>query len=470
MTTVQILIWLNLSFFVALEASYFLCLWLSARAVRKHHKSLTPGEFRRIAQSPLTTPVSILIPAHNEETIIVPMLRNMLALDYPNYEVIVANDGSSDKTLQVLIETFKLKRVERCDPQPIKTREVLGVYQSPEHPKLVVVDKQKGQRPDAINAAANFASHPLICVTDADCVFEPDTLLRMVRPFLHDPEVVAAAGVVRPSNGLTVVDGKIIHRGYPKTLLGMNQEAEYARSFQWARLGLCQLDSMLCISGALMLVKKSVFLELGGSSATCITDDIEFTIRLHAHIFDRKKGLRAKVVYLPDAVSYTEVPETFAQYASQRNRWTRGTLDALWWNRRMFLNPRYGLTGLFGMPFFAFFEGISALVETAGYISIVAALALGKTGIWEIFLILYFAYILNIFLTLSAVLMSETGRFPAADWRNLGKLILAVFLDALGFHQYHLIARVVGTFEYLVLNRRDLGAQMQRLASQTGTA
>ena len=470
MTPVQILIGLNFLFFIALEASYFLCLWLSARAVRRHNKSLTFGEFQRIARSPLTTPISIVIPAHNEETIIVPMLRNMLALDYPHYEVIVANDGSSDKTLQVLIETFNLRRVERYDPQPIKTQGVLGVYQSPEHPRLVVVDKIKGQRPDAINAAVNFASHPLICVTDADCVFEDDTLLRMVRPFLRDPGVVAAAGVVRLSNGLTVENGKIVHRGYPKTLLGMNQEAEYARSFQWARLGLCELDSMLCISGALMMVKKSVFMELGGSSPTCITDDIEFTIRLHAHIFDRTKSPRAKVVYLPDAVSYTEVPETFAQYASQRNRWTRGTLEALWWNRRMFLNPRFGLTGLFGMPFFVFFEGLSAIVEMFAYLTIGTGLFLGGASVWEILLVLYFAYVLNLFLTLSAVLMSETGRFPAADWRNLGKLLLAVFLDALGFHQYHLLARVMGTFQYVFLRRRDLGAQMKRLASQAGTA
>jgi len=470
MTTVHILYWLNLLFFIALEVSYFLCLWLSARQVRRYNRSVTFAEFKRIAQSPLTTPVSIVIPAYNEETLIVHMLQNMLSLDYPDYEVIVVNDGSKDKNLAVLIDTFKLSRVERCDPAPIKTKEVLGVYQSPEHPKLVVVDKRNGQRPDAINAGANLARHPLICVTDADCVFESDTLLHLVRPFLKDPEIVATAGIVRLSNGLKVKDGKITYRGFAQTPLGMNQEVEYARSFQWARLGLCQLESMLCISGALMLVKKSIFMAMGGSSSTVITDDIEFTIRLNAHIFDRTKPREAKLAYVPDAICYTEVPATLAQYASQRNRWTRGTLEALWLNWYMFLNPRYGLTGFFGMPFFVLFESASALVEIFAYVSILIFLLLGVAQIGQILLVLFFAYILNIFLSLSAVLMSECSPFRAADWRNLGKLLLSVFVDSLGFHQFHLLARVVGTFEYLFLGRRDLGAQMQRMTPTASTS
>jgi poly-beta-1,6-N-acetyl-D-glucosamine synthase len=464
MTSVNILFWVNLFYFLALEASYFLLVWLSARQVSKYNRSITYAEFHRIAQSPLTTPVSLIIPAYNEETIIVNMLQNVLMLDFPCYEVIVVNDGSRDKTLAALIEAFKLRRVERCDPKPLETEEVLGVYQSLEHPKLVVVDKKNGRRADTINAGANFARHPLLCVIDADCILETDILLHMVRPFLRDPEVAAAAGIVRPSNGLTVKNGKILHRGLPRSLLGMNQEVEYARSFQWARLGLCRLESMLCISGALMMIKRSVFLAIGGSSASALTDDIEFTIRLNAHIYDRTKTRDAKLAFVPDAICYTEVPGTLSQYASQRNRWTRGTLEALWRNWRMFFNPRYGMTGLYGMPFFVLFEAFSAIVEIFAYISIVTFLLLGTAKLWEILLMLSFAYTLNIFLTLSAVLMTETSRFRTPDWRSLWKLLLAAFLDTLGFHQFHLIARVVGTYEYLFFGRRDFGAPMKRMA------
>jgi len=470
MTPMQFLFWSTLFYLLALEGSYFLCVWLAARQLKKHQREVTFAEFRRIAKSSLTPPVSIIIPAHNEETIIVNMLKNVLTLDYPDYEVIVSNDGSKDKTLQVLIEAFKLRRVERADPQPIKTEEILGVYQSPENSRLVVVDKRNGRRADAINAGANLARHPLICVIDADCVLEEDILLRMVRPFLRDSQVVAAAGIVRLSNGLTVKDGKIVHAGFPRTPLGINQEVEYARSFQWARLGLCQLESMLCISGALMMIKKNVFVAVGGSSASSITDDIEFTIRLNAHVYDRTKPRESKLVYVPDAVCYTEVPGTLSQYADQRNRWTRGTLEALWRNWGMFLNPRYGITGFYGMSFFIFFEGLSALLELFGYILIVVFLVSGLAKLGQILLLLYLTYILNVFLTLLAVLMTETTRFRAADWPNLWRLLLAVFLNTLGFHQFHLVARLIGTFQYVFFGRRDLGAQMQRMAPNPGTA
>jgi len=469
MMPIQILFWLALAYFLALEGSYFLCVWLASRQLSKHKREVTFAEFRRIARSPLIPPVSIIIPAHNEETIIVNMLQNVLTLDFPDYEVIVANDGSKDKTLQVLIEVFKLRRVERTDPLPLKTEEILGVYQSPEHPRLVVIDKKNGRRADAINAGANLARHSLICIIDADCVLEEDILLHMVRPFLRDTRMVTTAGIVRLSNGLTVGNGKIVHRGFPRTPLGINQEVEYTRSFQWARLGLCRLDSMLCISGALMMIKKDVFVAVGGSSASSITDDIEFTIRLNAHVYDRTKPRNAKLVYVPDAVCYTEVPGTLSQYASQRNRWTRGTLEALWRNWHMFLNPRYGLTGFYGMPFFVFFEGLSAVIELFGCTLIVILLFLGTADLGQILLVLYFAYILNVFLTLLAVLMTETTRFRAADWPNLWRLLLAVFLNTLGFHQFHLAARLVGTVEYLFLGRRDLGAQMQRMTPNTVT-
>lgn len=469
MTTIHILIWLNLIYYICLQALYILLVLLSARQLRQYNRSITFGEFRRIAQSELTTPVSLIIPAYNEALIIVNTVRNAFALNFPRYEVIVVNDGSTDEMMSVLIKAFNLRRVDRHDPKYIATKEVLGVYQSPDHPKLVVVDKKNGQRADAINAGQNFSSHPLLCVIDADCVLEEDVLLHLVRPFLRDPDVTAVAGIVRPSNGLTVENGKIIQRGLPQSLLGMSQEVEYARSFQWARMGLCRLKSMLCISGALMMIRKSIFQELGGSSPSAITDDMEFTVRLNAHVYDRRKTQRAKLMFLPGAICYTEIPETFTQYASQRNRWQRGTLQALvrnWW---MFLNPRYGLTGLFGVPFFVLFDSLASIVEISAWILMVVVLVLGVATVWQILLALYVAYIVNVFLSLSAILLTETSRLRTTSWNNLWKILFAIFLENLGFHQFHLIVRLVGGFEYLFRGRRDLGMTMERIVPNPST-
>ena len=461
MTILRILLWLILIYYVSLHVLYFLLVLIGASQIRRYHRSITFAEFLRIAKSPLTMPVSLIIPAHNEATIIVNTVWNALKLNYPLHEVLVVNDGSTDETMKVLIEAFRLRHVDKFGPKHIQTKTLLGIYESADYPNLVVVDKENGQRADAINAAVALSTYPLLCIIDADCCMEKDALLHLARPFLRDSHVAAVAGIVRPSNGLMVKNGEIVRCGLPQTLLGMNQEVEYARSFQWARIGLCRLQSMLCISGALMVIKKSVFEEIGGSWPSAITDDIEFTIRLNRQIHDRRNGEHAKLVFVPDAVCYTEIPEKLGMYASQRNRWQRGTLQALLRNWSMIFNPRYGMTGLFGMPFFLIFEALAAVVETSAWVLMVVMLVLGAATVWEIALMLYLAYILNVFLSLSAVLLTETTRLRTASWRDFWRVLLAIVLDSLGFHQFHLIVRIVGTAQYL-LGRRDLGAQMER--------
>jgi cellulose synthase/poly-beta-1,6-N-acetylglucosamine synthase-like glycosyltransferase len=256
----------------------------------------------------------------------------------------------------------------------------------------------------------------------------------------------------------------------PKTLLGLNQEVEYARSFQWARTGLNKLQSMLCISGALLLIKKNVFEALGGPWRDAITDDMEFAIRVNKHVHDRVKPSGTHLAFAPDAVSYTEVPEKWRLYASQRNRWQRGMLQSIFRNWTMLFNARYGPTGLFGMPFFLLFEALAPLVELLAYVLAAVLWFKGLATGWEILVMFFLAYIVGIFITLLAVLITESSRLRTASWKDFWKLIAAVFLDNLGFHQARVITSLLGTVEFLVLRRRDLGAQMERIAPTTKLA
>ncbi len=467
---IQILLWIILAYFVALHGIYLLLVLLGATQIRSYGRGITFAEFDRIAKSDLSMPVSVIIPAHNEATIIVNTVENALKLNYPNHEVVVVDDGSTDDTIPVLARHFRLHRVDKHGAKHLGSEQILGVYESAEHPNLVVVAKENGRRADAINAGVTFSRYPLLCVIDADCVIEADGLLRMARPFLVDSRLAAAAGVVRPSNGLVLEDGVIMERGLPRTLLGLNQEIEYARSFQWARTGLSRLQSMLCISGALLLIKKTVFEAVGGSWPQAITDDMEFAIRVNGRIYDRKNKHRERLVFAPDAVSYTEVPEKLWLYASQRNRWQRGILQSLFRNWRMILNPRYGWTGLFGMPFFIIFEALAPLVEILAYILAIVLLIAGIATVKEVLAMVFLAYTAGVFLTLLAVLITESSRLRTASWADFWKMIAAIFLDNLGFHQLRVFCSLFGTVEYLLLRRRDLGAPMERIAPKAKAA
>lgn len=471
MTIVQLLLWGILAYFVALHVIYLILVLLGARQIRRYRAGISFDVFQGIAQSELTMPVTVIIPAFNEASIICSTVENVLKLEYPNYEVIVVDDGSTDDTLAVLQRHFGLRRVDKHGRRRIDTQRVTAIYESTTHPGLVVAMKENGRRADAINAGATLARYPLLCVIDADCFLEPDALLHMTRPFLEDSRLAAAAGIVRPSNGLTVQDGVITRRGLPKTMLGLNQEIEYARSFQWARTGLSRLHSMLCISGALLLVRKDVFEKAGGPWPQSITDDMEFAIRLNAYAYDRHQGERENhtIAYEPDAVCYTEVPESWKLYASQRNRWQRGSLQSILRHWRMLFNPRYGLTSVFGLPFFLIFEALAPLVEILAYTLAIVLLVTGLAGFKEVLILLFLAYSAGVFLTLLAVLLNESSRWRTASPTEFWKMIGAIFIDLLGFHQFRLLCSLTGTFQYLFLRRRDLGAKMERLSPAPAT-
>jgi len=471
LTIIHLLLWGILAYFVVLSGIYLFLFLVGARAIRSYRGAISFDEFRRIAQSELSMPVSVIIPAFNEASIICGTVENALKLEYPVHEVIVVDDGSTDDTLAVLQRHFGLRRIDKHGRRRIDTQRVTAIYESAEHPELVVAIKENGRRADAINAGATLARYPLLCVIDADCFLEPDALLHMARPFLENSRLVAAAGIVRPSNGLTVQDGVITRRGLPATLLGMNQEIEYARSFQWARHGLSRLRSMLCISGALLLVRKDVFEEAGGPWPQSITDDMEFAIRLNAYAYDRHQGERENhtMAYEPDAVCYTEVPESWKLYASQRNRWQRGSLQSILRHWRMLFNPRYGLTGVFGLPFFLIFEALAPLVEILAYTLAIVLLVTGLAGFKEVLILLFLAYSAGVFLTLLAVLLNESSRWRTASRTEFWKMIGAIFIDLLGFHQFRLLCSLTGTFQYLFLRRRDLGAKMERLSPAPAT-
>jgi cellulose synthase/poly-beta-1,6-N-acetylglucosamine synthase-like glycosyltransferase len=452
-----------LFYFVALNSIYLILFLISLLAVVKFVRRTFFSDYRQIMQSDMTWPISVLIPAHDEEKSIVETVRSMLMVNYGEFEIIVVNDGSNDQTLERLIEAYELRRTDRPYKRTIPTSRVDAIYGSLAHPNLTVIDKEKGGKADALNAGINLARYPLFCSIDADSVIEDNALLRVVKPFMEKPEeTVAAGGIVRIVNGCEVKDGRVTRIALPDRALPIFQVVEYLRAFLTGRVGWSNLQSLLIISGAFGIYKKQEVIEIGGYTHDTDTEDLELVVRLHEHM--RRKGRRYRVVFVPDPVCWTESPESLRVLGRQRNRWHRGLLQTIWLHKRMLFNPRYGAVGLFAFPYFAVFELLGPFVETFGYAAVVVSYLLGMLDLQFFLLFLAVSILYGIFLSIAAILLEEISfrRYPG--WIDLTKLVAYSVLENFGYRQV-LSAMKVKAFWDTVRRRRAWG-QMQRKGFQ----
>jgi cellulose synthase/poly-beta-1,6-N-acetylglucosamine synthase-like glycosyltransferase len=403
---------------------------------------------RRLMQSPFTPPVSVIATAYNEQANIVDSVRSLLALHYPRFEVIVVNDGSTDRTLEILVETFALRRVSRAFEYLVPCRPIRGAYESTTFPSLVVVDKENGGcKADATNGGLNFALYPLVCVLDADSVLDDDALLRTVHPFVQDPgRTVGTGGSVRVVNGCEVRAGRVIRVRLPWRLLPLLQVVEYLRGFLFARMGWSRLNALPIISGAFGVFDKRLILRAGGYEPKSLGEDFEIVIRLHRYIGDHRLPYRLR--FVPDPVCWTEVPETLRVLRRQRSRWHRGLLDTLLRHRPMIGRPRYGNVGLLSLPAFVAFELFGPVVELLGYLVVPIAYLVGILNTPYMVAFLALAFLLSILLSIFAVLLDDIAFRRHARVRDLALLILVSIVENLGYRQITVWWRVCAFWEY----------------------
>ncbi len=449
-----------LFYFLLITVSYMLVTIASAFHVRAYFRRRSEASLRRMLRSPVAIPVTICVPAFNESTTIVDSIGAMLTLEYPQYEVVLANDGSTDTTLQALIEGFGLSRVDQPLRTAIATAPVHAVYRSRSHPSLVVIDKLNGGRADALNACINAASSPLICCVDADSIIEHDGLLAAVAPFTDRPSTtLAAGGIIRVVNGCRIDRGHIAEVRLPRNSLAMFQTVEYMRAFLAARTGWSAFNGLLIISGAFGVFRRRDVAEAGGFAADSIGEDFELCLRLHKRARDAGTGDRLE--FVPDPVCWTEVPQRLRQLGGQRDRWHRGLIDTLWRHRSMIGNPRYGTVGMLSLPFFVAFEFLGAFIETLGYVAITLSLILGIVN-WEFALaFLAVAVLAGLLLSISAVLLEDLAFRRYGRLRDLLRLITYSVLENMGYRQLITAYRVRGFFSYLRGNKS--WGEIQRL-------
>jgi cellulose synthase/poly-beta-1,6-N-acetylglucosamine synthase-like glycosyltransferase len=221
-----------LIYFSGLNLLYalFCCLGLRAIVVI-FAREFSQGTLRDLLERDIYKPVSILVPAYDEEVSVVANVQSLLALQFPEFEVIVISDGSGDQTVQRLIDEFALAEQPFLSRQDLKTATIRRTYRSLTHPNLLVVDKDNGGKADALNAGLNLARFPLFAAVDADSMLDAEAILRATRLFVEDENLVAVGGTIRPLNSSEVEGGKITKLGMPKKWLERFQVLEYARAF-----------------------------------------------------------------------------------------------------------------------------------------------------------------------------------------------------------------------------------------------
>jgi cellulose synthase/poly-beta-1,6-N-acetylglucosamine synthase-like glycosyltransferase len=414
------------------------------RVWRNRHWKGVEGHDETFA-SPLTPAVSILVPAHNEEAGILDTLSAALGQRYPALEVVLVDDGSTDRTFALVAERYALREVPARPTADLAVDgEILSVHRATSGDPLTVIRKVSvGRRSDAINAGLNLARHPLVCMVDGDSLLESEALLQVSRPFVEDPDnVVATGGVIRAANGAVIDRGTVVEPRLSRRWVVRVQVLEYMRSFLLGRTGWADAQALLIISGAFGLFRRDVVVEVGGLDPQSLAEDAELVVTIQEHL--RRNGRPHRVVFVPEPVCWTEVPETWAVLGRQRKRWSHGLGQLLWKHRSMIGNPRYGPIGLLALPFFLLFELLGPVVELIGLTTVVISFVLGLVSPVTAGAVLVVAIALGVLLSATAIAVEELTYHRYARGRDVLGLMGAAVVEHLWFRWVHSWYRLRG--------------------------
>ena len=436
--------------------------------LREHSQAGDSESDWQMLISDVTIPISVILPAFNEEATIAESTRSMLALEYPEVEIIVVNDGSTDRTLEVLIEEFALEPTVRAHDPALEHAPLRQVYKSSLYGRLLVVDKENGRsKADASNAGINLARHRLFCVVDADSLLDLRALLSSVRPFMEHPQrMVAVGGTIRVLNGCTVRAGQIESVGISGSFLPLVQTVEYLRAFLMARLAWSRWRSLSIVSGAFGIFDRNRAIEVGGFSRDTVGEDYELIMKLHRHM--RSERLPYLMRYVPEPVCWTEAPETLRVLGTQRRRWQRGALEVFFKHAGMMLNPRFGRVGMLGMPTNFVMDVLGPVVEVLGYLLIPAFWAIGVLNVDFLLAWVGVFFLFGVFISAGTLILEEMELKRVPRKRDLLVLIGVAVLENFGYRQLNNLWRALGWVDYL--RGKSTWGEMKRKGFRAGKA
>ncbi|UAB83760.1 glycosyltransferase family 2 protein [Zunongwangia sp. SCSIO 43204] len=449
--------WLFLVYGILICLGYLFSAIFSIFEIRDYKRSNNYRDEIALLQASELPPVSILAPAYNEGLNIVENVRSLLTINYPNFEIVIINDGSKDDTMQRLIDEYDLEKQDYLFHYFIKTKTIRGVYKSKNtaFKNLLVIDKENGGKADALNTGINVCSNDIICCIDVDCILEYDAMLKLIKPFLNNrKKVIASGGVIRVANSCVIEDGRILEVRLPEKFVARVQVIEYFRAFLMGRMAWSRVDGLLLISGAFGMFDKQIAIEAGGYNHNTVGEDMELLVRMRRMM--REKNIPYKVGFVPDPLCWTEVPQSWEILKRQRNRWTRGTAETLLLHKKMIFNPKYGVLGLLSTPFWLFFEWMAPIIEFSGTIFFIFLLWNGLISWKFFFTFLFVVYAFAVLFSITALFFEEYSFQQYKKPRYIFKLIGTAFLEPIIYHPFVMWAAVRGNWD-LIIGKKSWG-------------
>ncbi|ULQ56146.1 glycosyltransferase family 2 protein [Flavihumibacter rivuli] len=448
---------------VGLFSLYLMLALLAYKGIRRNRERNKLRLETILEKSPLTPGISIVAPAFNEGPTIIANVRSLLTLNYPRFEVIIVNDGSTDDTLDKLINEFKLVRHDIPYESKVPSQPIRCFFKSTSmaYSNLIVVDKVNGKsKADAVNAGINIASYPYLLNTDVDCILDRDTLLKLVQPFMEDGKRVIAVGAgLRIANSCEVDRGTMMQVKVPEGMIPRFQEVEYIRSFVLGKVGWSQMNAVPNVSGGLGLFDTDILIKAGGYDPRSFGEDMDMIVRMAKYMCDNKQDYAIR--YVPQALCWTEAPDNLKVFGRQRTRWARGLFQIFAQHGKMLLHPRYKRMGLITFPYNFFFELLAPIIEFLGLITYFVLIATGQINFVHAGILLVFVYSFSVFITLLSIMYDQFAMNNYSSPRELAKLCMAAVLEPFLYHPLIIFFSLKGYFNQL-FGRQHAWGNMQR--------
>lgn len=448
---------------VALFLIYFVLTVLSRLVIHRNKFFARYRNETTILSSPIAPGISVIAPAFNESLNVISNIRSLLTLEYPLFEVIIVNDGSTDDTLEVLIQEFSLTKVDYAYNEILETQPVRGIYRSTEkvYNKLTIVDKINGKcKADAVNAGLNVAHHPYFLNTDVDCILDNKTLVKLIRPILEEMKPVIAVGAgLRIANSCEIDSGMMTMVKVPTALLPRFQELEYIRSFIMGKLGWSYINAVPNVSGGLGLFNKEVAIQAGGYDSKSFAEDMDIVVRMVKNRLEEKEEYAVR--YIPETLCWTEAPESLSVFVRQRVRWSRGLWQIFATHFKVLFNPKYKRLGLIVFPYNFFFELLAPIIEVLGIIFYICIIILGLVNWQTAIILLIFVYVYLVFISIVAVLWDQFVFKQYKNWKVVFNLTLMAFIEPLIYHPIVLFSCLKG-YLYQLVGRKHSWGNMKR--------